>query len=59
MLEFELKKNGCSLRIFTEDGKVFPQASGKVPKKLDDGIAEIRGTKMSQEAAMNLLKNLF
>ena len=55
----EIKKNGCSLRIFTEDGKVFPQASGKVPKKLDDGIAEIRGTKMSQEAAMNLLKNLF
>lgn len=59
MLEFELKKNGCSLRIFTEDGKVFPQASGKVPKKLDDGIAEIRGKKMSQEVAMNLLKNLF
>lgn len=59
MLEFELKKNGCSLRIFTEDGKVFPQASGRVPKKLEKGIAEIRGTKMSQEAAMNLLKNLF
>lgn len=55
----EIKKNGCSLRIFTEDGKVFPQASGKVPKKLEKGISEIRGMKMSQEAAMNLLKNLF
>ena len=55
----EIKKNGCSLRIFTEDGKVFPQASGKVPKKLENGIAEIRGTELSQEAAMNLLKNLF
>ena len=55
----EIKKNGCSLRIFTEDGKVFPQACGKVPKKLEKGISEIRGMKMSQEAAMNLLKNLF
>lgn len=55
----EIKKNGCWLRIFTEDDMVYPQASGKVPKKLDDGIAEIRGKKMSQEAAMNLLKNLF
>ena len=55
----EIKKNGCSLRIFVEDDRVFPQASGKVPKKLDKGISEIRGTKMSQEAAMNLLKNLF
>lgn len=55
----EIKKNGCSLRIFTEDGRVYPQASGKVPKKLENGIAEIRGKKMSQEAAMNLLKNIF
>lgn len=55
----EIKKNGCSLRIFTEDDRVYPQASGKVPKKLDKGITEIRGKKMSQEAAMNLLKNLF
>lgn len=54
----EIKKNGCWLRICTEDDRVYPQASGKVPKKLDDGIAEIRGKKMSQEAAMNLLKNL-
>lgn len=55
----EIKKNGCWLRIFTEDDRVYPQASGKVPKKLANGIAEIRGTKLSQEAAMNLLKNLF
>lgn len=55
----EIKKNGCSLRIFTEDGRVYPQACGKVPKKLLNGIAEIRGTKLSQETAMNLLKNLF
>jgi hypothetical protein len=55
----EIKKNGCSLRIFTEDGRVYPQACGKVPKKLANGIAEIRGTELSQEAAMNLLKNLF
>lgn len=55
----EIKKNGCWLRIFTEDDRVYPQASGKVPKKLANGIAEIRGNKMSQEAAMNLLKNLF
>lgn len=55
----EIKKNGCSLRIFTEDGRVYPQACGKVPKKLANGISEIRGTKLSQETAMNLLKNLF
>ena len=55
----EIKKNGCWLKIYTEDDRVYPQASGKVPKKLDDGIAEIRGKKMSQEAAMNLLKNIF
>lgn len=55
----DIKKNGCSLRIFTEDGRVYPQAYGKVPKKLDKGITEIRGKKMSQESAMNLLKNLF
>lgn len=55
----EIKKNGCWLRIFTEDDRVYPQASGNVPKKLDNGITEIRGKKMSQEAAMNLLKNLF
>lgn len=55
----EITKNGCWLRIFTEDDRVYPQASGKVPKKLENGITEIRGNKMSQEAAMNLLKNLF
>lgn len=55
----EIKKNGCWLRIFTEDDRVYPQAFGKVPKKLDDGISEIRGKKMSQETAINLLKNLF
>ena len=55
----EIKKNGCWLKIYTEDDRVYPKASGKVPKKLDDGIAEIRGKKISQEAAMNLLKNLF
>ena len=55
----EIKKNGCSLRIFTEYGRVYPQACGKVPKKLENGIAEIRGTKLSQETALNLLKNLF
>ena len=55
----EIKKNGCWLKIYTEDDRVYPQASGKVPKKLENGIAEIRGKKMSQEAAMNLLKNIF
>lgn len=55
----EIKKNGCSLRIFTEDDRVYPQAYGKVPKTLYKGITEIRGKKISQEVAMNLLKNLF
>lgn len=54
-----IKKNGCCLTIKTEQGKVYPQATGKVPKSLQKAIDEIRGLTMLPEQAMNLLKHQF
>ena len=54
-----IKKNGCCLTIKTEQGKVYPQATGKVPKSLQKAIDEIRGFTMLPEQAMNLLKHQF
>ena len=54
-----IKKNGCCLTIKTEQGKVYPQATGKVPKALQKAIDEIRGLTMLPEQAMNLLKHQF
>ena len=52
-----IKKNGCELTIFVEDGKVYPRAFGKVPAKLTKGIKELTGVRMKPEMALNLLKN--
>lgn len=54
-----IKKNGCELTIFVEDGKVYPRAFGKVPDKLNKGIMELTGVRMNPEMALNLLKNNF
>lgn len=54
-----IKKNGCELTIFVEDGKVYPRAFGKVPSKLTKGINELTGVRMKPEMALNLLKNNF
>ncbi len=54
-----IKKNGCELTIFVEDGKVYPRAFGKVPGKLNKGIMELTGVRMNPEMALNLLKNNF
>jgi hypothetical protein len=54
-----IKKNGCELTIFVEDGKVYPRAFGKVPDKLNKGINELTGVQMKPEMALALLKNNF
>ncbi len=59
MQELTIIKNGCCLTINTEKGKVYPIATGKVPKQLQKGIDEIRGLTMLPEQAMNLLKHQF
>lgn len=59
MQDLTITKNGCCLTIKTEQGKVYPQATGKVPKKLQKAIDEIRGLTMLPEQAMNLLKHQF
>ena len=59
MQELKITKNGCCLTIKTEQGRVYPQATGKVPKSLQNAIDEIRGLTMLPEQAMNLLKHQF
>jgi hypothetical protein len=59
MQELKITKNGCCLTIKTEQGRVYPQATGKVPKSLQKSIDEIRGLMMLPEQAMNLLKHQF
>lgn len=59
MQDLTITKNGCCLTIKTEQGRVYPQATGKVPKSLQKAIDEIRGLTMLPEQAMNLLKHNF
>lgn len=59
MQDLTITKNGCCLTIKTENAKVYPQATGKVPKSLQKAIDEIRGLTMLPEQAMNLLKHQF
>jgi hypothetical protein len=59
MQDLKITKNGCCLTIKTENSKVYPQATGKVPKSLQKAIDEIRGLMMLPEQAMNLLKHQF
>lgn len=56
---YTLKKNGCTLIIGYEDGKVYPRAFGKVTKSLEKGMKELNGITMEPEQALNLLKNNF
>lgn len=57
--EISISKNGCTLTIGYECGKVYPRAFGKVPKKLEKGIKEITGMMMLPDQALSLLKNNF
>ena len=57
--EISISKNGCTLTIGYECGKVYPRAFGKVPDNLMKGIKELTGTRMKPEMALNLLKNNF
>jgi hypothetical protein len=59
MQELKITKNGCCLTIKTEQGRVYPIATGRVPKSLQKSIDEIRGLTMLPEQAMNLLKHQF
>ena len=59
MQELKITKNGCCLTIKTEQGRVYPLATWKVPKSLQKAIDEIRGLTMLPEQAMNLLKHQF
>lgn len=59
MQDLKITKNGCCLTIKTEQGKVYPQATGKVPKGLQKAMDELRGLTMLPEQAMNLLKHQF
>lgn len=59
MKDLTITKNGCCLTIKTEQGRVYPMATGKVPKQLQKAIDEIRGLTMLPEQAMNLLKYQF
>ena len=59
MKDLTITKNGCVLTIKTEQGRVYPIATGKVPKSLQKAIDEIRGLTMLPEQAMNLLKHQY
>lgn len=59
MKDLTITKNGCCLTIKTEQGRVYPVATGNVHKKLQKAIDEIRGLTMLPEQAMNLLKHQF
>lgn len=56
---YTLTKNGCTLTIGYEAGKVYPKAFGKVTKNLEKGMKELNGITMKPEQALNLLKNNF
>lgn len=56
---YTLTKNGCTLTIGFEEGKVYPKAFGKVTKNLEKGMKELNGMTMKPEQALNLLKNNF
>lgn len=59
MKDLTITKNGCCLTIKTEQGRVYPIATGKVTKQLQKAINEIHGLTMLPEQAMNLLKHQF
>lgn len=55
----QLTKNGCTLTINYENERVYPSATGKVPKKLQKAIDIVRGKKMPPENAFSILKYEF
>jgi hypothetical protein len=55
----QLIKNGCTLTINYENERVYPSATGKVPKKLQKAIDRLRGQMMPPEHAFAMLKYEF
>ena len=55
----QLTKNGCTLTINYEHERVYPSATGKVPKKLQKAIDRLRGQTMPPEHAFAMLKYEF
>lgn len=55
----QLTKNGCTLIINYENERVYPSATGKVPKKLQNAIDRLRGQMMPPEHAFAMLKYEF
>jgi hypothetical protein len=56
---FVITKNGCTLTINYENERVYPSATGKVPKKLQKAIDALRGQQIVPEYAFNMLKHEF
>jgi hypothetical protein len=56
---FVITKNGCTLTINYENERVYPSATGKVPKKLQNAIDRLRGQMMPPEHAFAMLKYEF
>lgn len=55
----QLTKNGCTLTINYENNRVYPSATGKVPKRLQKAIDKLRGQMMPPEHAFAVLKYEF
>lgn len=55
----QLTKNGCTLTINYEHERVYPSATGQVPKKLQKAIDRLRGQMMPPEHALAMLKYEF
>lgn len=55
----QLTKNGCTLTINYEHERVYPSATGQVPKKLQKAIDRLRGQMMPPEHAFAMLKYEF
>lgn len=55
----QLTKNGCTLTINYENERVYPSATGQVPKKLQKAIDSLRGQMMPPEHAFAMLKYEF
>lgn len=55
----QLTKNGCTLTINYEHERVYPSATGQVPKKLQKAIGRLRGQMMPPEHALAMLKYEF
>ena len=54
-----LRKNGCILSIESICGRVYPRATGKVPKALKKGMEQIDQMRLTEQQALSMLRDLF